>query len=224
MKVISGLLPETWGYFCMKNCISTTRNCHSHIHENRHYILFAFLKVHPHFCFLVWIVGPLNSWAPWRRPGWPSLSMGVYIIYYYIKQMKMCIICYCDNIYNQIISAFQYVILYTRTLSQEWCVDRNTHYFKCNASYMMAEYKINQNKIIYNYFPSIRVRRKRVWRYPSFVHRFPSAPSAGNLTFQKWTNLRSHICWFQWNWKDIHKYTLEKTECIIKNGQSRDTN
>ena len=30
MKVISGLLPETWGYFCMNNFISTTRNYHSH--------------------------------------------------------------------------------------------------------------------------------------------------------------------------------------------------
>jgi hypothetical protein len=34
MKVISGLLPETWGYFCMKNFIFTTPNCHSHIHES----------------------------------------------------------------------------------------------------------------------------------------------------------------------------------------------
>jgi hypothetical protein len=42
MKVISGLLPETWGYFCMKNFISTTRNCHSHIHESTHFILFAY--------------------------------------------------------------------------------------------------------------------------------------------------------------------------------------
>jgi hypothetical protein len=49
MKVISGLLPETWGYFCMKNFISTTRNCHSHIHESTHFILFALLKVHPRF-------------------------------------------------------------------------------------------------------------------------------------------------------------------------------
>jgi hypothetical protein len=47
MKVISGLLPETWGYFCMKNAISTTRNCHSHIRENTHFILFSLLKVHP---------------------------------------------------------------------------------------------------------------------------------------------------------------------------------
>ena len=49
MKVISGLLPETWGYFCMNNFISTTRNCHSHIHESTHFILFALLKVHPRF-------------------------------------------------------------------------------------------------------------------------------------------------------------------------------
>ena len=48
MKVICGLLPETWGY-CMKNSISTTRNCHSHIHERTHFILFALLKVHPRF-------------------------------------------------------------------------------------------------------------------------------------------------------------------------------
>ena len=49
MKVISGLLSETWSYFCMKNFISTTRNCHSHIHESTHFILFALLKVHPRF-------------------------------------------------------------------------------------------------------------------------------------------------------------------------------
>ena len=49
MKVISGFLPETWGYFCMKNCISTTRNCHSHIHESTHFIVFALVKVHPRF-------------------------------------------------------------------------------------------------------------------------------------------------------------------------------
>lgn len=47
MKVISGLIPETWCYFCMKNVISTTRNCHSHIHESTHFILFALFKVHP---------------------------------------------------------------------------------------------------------------------------------------------------------------------------------
>ena len=70
MKVISGLLPETWGYFCMKNCISTTRNCHSHIHESTRFILFALLKVHPRFS-LVWLMGPLSSWAPGRLPGWP---------------------------------------------------------------------------------------------------------------------------------------------------------
>ena len=49
MKVICGLLPEAWGYFCMKNFIFTTRNCHSHIHERTHFILFALLKVHPRF-------------------------------------------------------------------------------------------------------------------------------------------------------------------------------
>ena len=58
MKVISGLLPETWGYFCMENFISTTRNCHSHIHESTHFILFALLKVHPHFLFPRLACGP----------------------------------------------------------------------------------------------------------------------------------------------------------------------
>jgi hypothetical protein len=38
MKVISGLFPETWGYFWMKNFISTTRNCHWHIHESTHFV------------------------------------------------------------------------------------------------------------------------------------------------------------------------------------------
>ena len=71
MKVISGFLPETWGYSCMKNCISTTRNCHSHIHESTHFILFALVNVHPRFFFPRLVCGPLNSWAPGRRPGWP---------------------------------------------------------------------------------------------------------------------------------------------------------
>ena len=38
MKVISGLLPESWGYFCIKNFISATRNCH------------IFTKAHILFC------------------------------------------------------------------------------------------------------------------------------------------------------------------------------
>jgi hypothetical protein len=60
----------------MKNCISITRNCHSHIHESTHFILFALLKVHLRFFFyLVWLVGPLNSWPPGRRP----LSVGLHI-------------------------------------------------------------------------------------------------------------------------------------------------
>ena len=58
MKVISGFLPETWGYFCMENFISTTRNCHSHIHESTHFILFAFRKVHPRFLFPRLACGP----------------------------------------------------------------------------------------------------------------------------------------------------------------------
>ena len=49
IRVISGLLPETWGNFCMNYLISTTRNCHSYIHESTHFILFALLKVHTRF-------------------------------------------------------------------------------------------------------------------------------------------------------------------------------
>jgi hypothetical protein len=71
MKVISGLLPETWGYFCMKNCISTTRNCHSHIHESTHFILFALLMVHPRF-FLRLACGPPKLIGPGRHPPPPS--------------------------------------------------------------------------------------------------------------------------------------------------------
>ena len=68
---ISGLLPETWGYFCMKNCISTIRNCHSHIHESTHTFYFVCLaQGTPSFFSLVWLVGPLSSWAPGRHPGW----------------------------------------------------------------------------------------------------------------------------------------------------------
>ena len=48
MEFISGLLHEIRGYFCMQNFIST-RNCHSHIHESTHFILFTLLKVHPRF-------------------------------------------------------------------------------------------------------------------------------------------------------------------------------
>jgi hypothetical protein len=57
MKVVSGFLPETWGYFCMKNVISTTLNCHSHIHESTHFISFALLKLHPP-CFPRLAFGP----------------------------------------------------------------------------------------------------------------------------------------------------------------------
>jgi hypothetical protein len=67
MKVISGFLLETWGYFCMKNFIFTTRNCHSHIHESTHFILLAFLKLHPH-CFPRLASGPLMSRAVGRPP------------------------------------------------------------------------------------------------------------------------------------------------------------
>ena len=55
MKVISGFLPETWDF--MKNLISTTLNCHSHIHDNTHFISFAFLKLHPP-CFHRLAFGP----------------------------------------------------------------------------------------------------------------------------------------------------------------------
>jgi hypothetical protein len=76
MKVISGLLPETLGYFCMKNIISTTRNCHSHIHESTHFILFALLKVHPRFCIPRLACGPPRLMGPgvlpWLTPPPPS--------------------------------------------------------------------------------------------------------------------------------------------------------
>ena len=64
MKVISGLLPETWGYFCMKNFIFTTWNCHSHIHESTHFILFALLKVHPRFFIPRLACGPPKLMGP----------------------------------------------------------------------------------------------------------------------------------------------------------------
>ena len=67
MKVISVLLPETWGYFCMKNFISTTRNYHSHIHESTHFILFALLKVHPRF-FPRLAYGPPKLMGPGAPP------------------------------------------------------------------------------------------------------------------------------------------------------------
>jgi hypothetical protein len=67
MKVICGLLPETWGYFCMKNFISTTRNCHSRIHERTHFILFALLKVHPRV-FSRLACGPPKLMGPGSPP------------------------------------------------------------------------------------------------------------------------------------------------------------
>jgi hypothetical protein len=77
MKVISGLLPETWGYLCMKNFISTTRNCHSHIHESTHFILFVMLKVHPRF-FPRLACGPPGAYQadppPLSGPGGGNLS------------------------------------------------------------------------------------------------------------------------------------------------------
>ena len=74
MKVISGLLPETWGYFCMKNFIFTTWNCHSHIHESTHFILFALLKVHPRLaCGPPKLMGP-GALAQADPPPPPPLS------------------------------------------------------------------------------------------------------------------------------------------------------
>jgi hypothetical protein len=58
MKAINGLLPETWGYFCMENCISITRNCHSHIHESTHLFCLPYSRYTLVFYFLVWPVGP----------------------------------------------------------------------------------------------------------------------------------------------------------------------
>jgi hypothetical protein len=85
MKVISGLLPETWDYFCMKNCISTTRNCHSHIHESRRFILFALLKVHPRLLFPLLAYGLPNSWALGRLPGWsPSKWECLFLLHLYV--------------------------------------------------------------------------------------------------------------------------------------------
>ena len=84
MKVISGLLPETWGYFCMKNFISTTRNCHSHIHESTHFILFACSRYTLVFS-LVWLMAPADP-----------LSVGLYITFAvfdhgYISQVSIII-------------------------------------------------------------------------------------------------------------------------------------
>ena len=64
MKVISGLLPETWGYFCMKNFISTTRNSHSH----RKHTFCLPCSRYTLVVSLVWLVGPLNPWAPADPP------------------------------------------------------------------------------------------------------------------------------------------------------------
>ena len=78
MKVISGLLPETWGYLCMKNFIFTTRNCHSHIQESTHFILFALLKVHP--CFFPRLAcGPPKLMGPGAPPRLIPLSVGLTI-------------------------------------------------------------------------------------------------------------------------------------------------
>jgi hypothetical protein len=76
MKVISGLLPETWGYFCMKNCISTTQNGHSDIHESTHFIVLALLKVHPRF-FPPLTRGPPKPMGPGVLPRLTPLSMGL---------------------------------------------------------------------------------------------------------------------------------------------------
>ena len=81
MKVISGLLPETWGYFCMENFISTTRNCHSHIHESTHFILFALLKVHPRFLFPRLPCGPPKLMGHGEPPRLiPPLSVGLLVL------------------------------------------------------------------------------------------------------------------------------------------------
>ena len=76
MKVISGPLPETWGYLCMKNCISTTRNYHSHVQESTHFILFALFKVHPRF-FSRLACGPHKLMGPGAPLRLTPLSVGL---------------------------------------------------------------------------------------------------------------------------------------------------
>ena len=57
------LLPETWGFFCMKNFISTIRNCHSH---RKHTFGLPCSRN-----TLVWLVGPGTP------PRLPPFSVGL---------------------------------------------------------------------------------------------------------------------------------------------------
>ena len=102
MKVISGVLPETWVYFCMKNFICTTRNCHSHIHESTHFILFALFKVHPSFFFLVWAPADLSPPLP------PPLSGPDWLYKTYIVIFAML---HCSILIAHYINLRQYEIL-----------------------------------------------------------------------------------------------------------------
>ena len=87
MKVIIGLLPETWAYFCMKNFISTTRNGHSDIHESTHFILLALLKVHPRF-FPRFTCGPPKPMGPGALLRLTPLSVGLTVATETISSQK----------------------------------------------------------------------------------------------------------------------------------------
>ena len=60
----------------MQNCISTTGNCHSHIHESTHFILSVFLMVHPR-CFPRLACGPPKITGPGAPPRLTPLSVGL---------------------------------------------------------------------------------------------------------------------------------------------------
>ena len=74
-------------YLCMKNFISTTRNCHSHIHESTHFILFALLKVHHRFS----LFGPPKLMGP----GWPPSQWAWWLLHFkFYKTNRLWGICY----------------------------------------------------------------------------------------------------------------------------------
>jgi hypothetical protein len=72
----------------MKNCIITTRNYHSHIHESTHFILLALLKVHPRFLPRL-ACGPPKLIGPGSQPRLTHSRSRPVILYIYIMSVSV---------------------------------------------------------------------------------------------------------------------------------------
>ena len=76
MQVIIGLLSETWGLLLYEELyIHYTKLSFTYSRKHTFYFVCLAQGTPSFFFYLVWLVGPLNSWPPGRRP----LSVGLHI-------------------------------------------------------------------------------------------------------------------------------------------------